>query len=86
MDKGKEYYLRRLRVIKILIAVLVISIIVLLTCTLWLVYLHVIMRSNIIDEYEVFSCLQKDRTCLRLMCPAGDEYDKEKKESCKVNS
>ena len=48
----KDYYLRRLKVLRILIAVLMISILVLLSSSLWLVYLvrtpneagHIIMK------------------------------------------
>ena len=69
----KDYYLRRLRVLRILIAVLVISILVLLSSSLWLVYLHVKLRSDIIDGYQEFSCLKTDEICLGLLCPTGDE-------------
>ena len=67
----KDYYVRRLRVLRILIAVIVISILVLLSSCLWLVYLHVKLRSDIIDGYQEFSCLKTDEICLGLLCPTG---------------
>ena len=69
----KDFYLRRLRVLRILIAMIVISILVLLSSCLWLVYLHVKLRSDIIDGYQEFSCLKTDEICLGLLCPTGDK-------------
>ena len=81
-----DYYLRRLKVLRILIAVLVISILVLLSSSLWLVYLHVKLRSDIIDGYQEFSCLKTDEICVRLLCPTGDTFSIDAILNCKLVS
>ena len=70
----KDFYLKRLKVLRILIAVLVISLLVLVASSLWLVYLHVKLRSDIIDGYQEFSCSKSDEICTGLLCPTGDKF------------
>ena len=70
----KDFYIKRLKVLRILIVVLVISILVLVASSLWLVYLHVKLRSDIIDGYQEFSCLKSDKICLGLLCPTGKTF------------
>ena len=69
--KSNQNQLRRMKHINLMISLSVSLIVILLLCTVWLIYFHVKHKSPNIGGFHEFFCSNTNITCQNLLCPTG---------------